>query len=388
MGTLLKFEFKRFWKNRKNYFLLLGMFLVIAFLIILFSFLDKQYQNMEINNLNNEKAIVQNNIRIINSAIDVYRELENKDKEYEEDKIKRLTEIKELMVQWNSVLIEIYSLRRDQVKRLPYEISRNEIILRGYEEELIEYRLISIIENDIDILEEEIKIKRYLLEHNIRPLSSPYEVNMQNFISRFLSYPFSLIWVLVILISCFDIISEDFSCGTYKVLYSEKYTRRKIYFSKNISGIINSGLLYMLLMLIVFIYFLFNKSLGNFNYPVYVPFKGVIPYKNVLLMQIPFILFSWLTIVSLVNLIGIIMKEYLNVILILLTILIFDFILRDLLSISNIIWKLWPLSGLELNIFFNATKSVLVLIVFIVIQAIWLALFNIYAVKKLDTKDL
>ena len=388
MGTLLRFEFKRFWKNRKNYFLLLGMFLVIAFLIILFSFLDKQYQKMEINNLNNEKAIVQNNIRNINSEIDVYRELENKDKEYEEDKIKRLTEMKELMVQWNSVLIEIYSLRRDSVKRLPYEISRNEIILRGYEEGLIEYRLISIIENDVDILKEEIKIKKSLIENNIKPLSSPYEVNMQNFISKFLFYPFSLIWVLVIFISCFDIISEDYNCGTYKILYSEKYTRRKIYFSKNISGIINSGLLWVLLMLIMFIYFLYNKSLGNFNYPVYVAFKGVIPYKNVFLMQIPFILFSWLTIVSLVNLIGIIMKEYINVILTLLTILIFDFILRDLISISNIIWKLWPLSDLELNIIFNATKSVIVLIVFIVIRAIWLAFFNIYAVKKLDTKDL
>ena len=386
MKPLLKFEFMRFWKNKKNLFIFLIMLISIVALLNIFKFLDVRHRQKYINDLNLEKESVQEYAQVIFLELALYENLD--DKELFQDEIGELNKKKDLIHNWFATLVDMHAYRRDIVKRLPYEIRRNEIVMQYIDIDDFEVRRIAVLESDKEALRRETIVKKYLLENNIVPLSSPYELNMQNFIYRLWSYPLSLIWVIMVILSCIDIVTEDFDSGTYKQIYSQNYTRGQVYFTKWISGVLNSLIMWFGLILFVGIYFAFKNSLGNFNYPVYTAFKGVLAYKTYLLFQIPFILISWLTIVAMINLIGFLIKKLINVFIFMFALLLSDFILRDFVKVTSIVWKISPFNILGLNEFINIIDSFKQFSVFIGIQLIWLIFIYISGYKKLKTMDL
>ena len=386
MRALLKFEFMRFWKNKKNLFIFLIMFISIIVLLNIFKFLDMRHRQKYINDLNFEKESVQEYSPVIILDLAIYEDLD--DKELFRDEIEELSKKRDLIRNWFATFVDMHAYRRDIVKRLPYEIRRNEIVMQYIDIDDFEAGRIAVLESDKEALRRETIVKRYLLENNIIPLSSPYELNMQNFIYRLLSYPLSLIWIIMVIISCIDIVTEDFGSGTYKQIYSQNYTRGQVYFIKWISGVLNSAIMWFGLMLFVGIYFAFKGSLGNFNYPVYTAFKGILPYKTYLLLQVPFILISWLTIVAMINLVGFLIKELLNVFIFMFALLLSDFILRDFVVVTSIVWKISPLNILGLNEFINIIDSFKQFSIFSGIQSIWLIFIYISGYKKLKTMDL
>ena len=389
MYILFKFEWKRFWKDNKNYFLILVIIAILFTFTFFLKALDKRYQRKYITKLNFEKSNVEDYLTNINIQIDIYEDILEANEDVDiKNILDKLYIEKEFFVNWYSVLMELYPNKNNVVKRLPHEIKRNELLLQGESKNIIGLEIIGIVNNDLESLRQETAMKKHILDKGIKPLSSPYELNLQNFYFILLSYPFSLIWVLTIFISCLDIVAEDFTCGSYKTLYAGKYERNKIYFSKLIIGVLNSIIVWLVSLGVCSIYIIFKESIGDFNYPVYFTTKGIIPYKNALLMQLISIFLFWLLAVSMVQLLSIIVKDGLNTILLLFTILIFDFSLRELLPISNKFWNFYLLNILEGNVFISNIESNALWLFSIVIQIVWLLILNIYGLKRIRYEDL
>ena len=105
--------------------------------------------------------------------------------------------------------------------------NETEVSLKGIESEN------TISSKSIKEIEESIQINTYLIENNIEPIFDQVSMQGFNFIRVFLNNPISIILIILIIILSADIMSSEFDSNTYKLLFIQPISRKKILLSKD-----------------------------------------------------------------------------------------------------------------------------------------------------------
>ena len=216
MISLIVIEFKMFFRQRKNWLVLICLVLLSTFFI---------HSNIKLNQMNEEYRgiLLSNNISHLQDAI---LRMTNESNEIYTNEIERLNqEITYMQKMQNALLMEDWN-----------EYLRNEIASERSElEGILSGSLVS--STTVEELEESIAIKEILIDKNIKPIFTEYAMSSWNFIPLFLTGNTMFLIVFVIIYFASSIVASDFEKGTYKLVYNLPLSKLKIYLSKLITAL-------------------------------------------------------------------------------------------------------------------------------------------------------
>lgn len=216
MISLIIIELKMFFRQRKNWLVLICLVLLSMFFI---------HSNIKLNQMNEEYRgiLLSNNISHLQDAI---LRMTNESNEIYTNEIERLNqEITYMQKMQNALLMEDWN-----------EYLRNEIASERSElEGILSGSLVS--STTVEELEESIAIKEILIDKNIKPIFTEYAMSSWNFIPLFLTGNTMFLIVFVIIYFASSIVASDFEKGTYKLVYNLPLSKLKIYLSKLITAL-------------------------------------------------------------------------------------------------------------------------------------------------------
>lgn len=195
-------------------------------------------------------------------------------------------------------------------------------------------------------LEYELKEVEYLLEHDILPLKSQYDVVFTNYLVLLFSYPFSIFWMFIIIFLSCTVFTRDYESGFYKTIYSNKFSRMNIYFTKWVATVLFIFILILTQLLFSFLLITIKNDFGSWIYPIRVK-SDIVAFKNVLDKIIPNILISILFYITFVILTSIIIKKTDETLIIISVLLIIDTSFRQMIPMENNFWNYWIFSSLN-----------------------------------------
>lgn len=216
MISLIAIELKMFFRQRKNWLVLICLVLLSTFFI---------HSHIKLNQMNEEYRgiLLSNNISHLQDAI---LRIPNESNEIYTNEIERLNqEITYMQKMQNALLMEDWN-----------EYLRNEIASERSElEGILSGSLVS--STTVEELEESIAIKEILIDKNIKPIFTEYAMSSWNFIPLFLTGNTMFLIVFVIIYFASSIVASDFEKGTYKLVYNLPLSKLKIYLSKLITAL-------------------------------------------------------------------------------------------------------------------------------------------------------
>ena len=216
MISLIAIELKMFFRQRKNWLVLICLVLLSTFFI---------HSHIKLNQMNEEYRgiLLSNNISHLQDAI---LRMTNESNEIYTNEIERLNqEITYMQKMQNALLMEDWN-----------EYLRNEIASERSElEGILSGSLVS--STTVEELEESIAIKEVLIDKNIKPIFTEYAMSSWNFIPLFLTGNTMFLIVFVIIYFASSIVASDFEKGTYKLVYNLPLSKLKIYLSKLITAL-------------------------------------------------------------------------------------------------------------------------------------------------------
>lgn len=216
MISLIAIELKMFFRQRKNWLVLICLVLLSTFFI---------HSHIKLNQMNEEYRgiLLSNNISHLQDAI---LRMTNESNEIYTNEIERLNqEITYMQKMQNALLMEDWN-----------EYLRNEIASERSElEGILSGSLVS--STTVEELEESIAIKEILIDKNIKPIFTEYSMSSWNFIPLFLTGNTMFLIVFVIIYFASSIVASDFEKGTYKLVYNLPLSKLKIYLSKLITAL-------------------------------------------------------------------------------------------------------------------------------------------------------
>lgn len=216
MISLIAIELKMFFRQRKNWLVLICLVLLSTFFI---------HSHIKLNQMNEEYRgiLLSNNISHLQDAI---LRIPNESNEIYTNEIERLNqEITYMQKMQNALLMEDWN-----------EYLRNEIASERSElEGILSGSLVS--STTVEELEESIAIKEILIDKNIKPIFTEYSMSSWNFIPLFLTGNTMFLIVFVIIYFASSIVASDFEKGTYKLVYNLPLSKLKIYLSKLITAL-------------------------------------------------------------------------------------------------------------------------------------------------------
>lgn len=216
MISLITIELKMFFRQRKNWLVLICLLLLSMFFI---------HSNIKLNQMNEEYRgiLLSNNISHLQDAI---LRMTNESNEIYNNEIERLNqEITYMQKMQNAIVMEDWN-----------EYLRNEIASERSElEGILSGGLVS--STTVEELEESIAIKEILIDKNIKPIFTEYAMSSWNFIPLFLTGNTMFLIVFVIIYFASSIVASDFEKGTYKLVYNLPLSKLKIYLSKLITAL-------------------------------------------------------------------------------------------------------------------------------------------------------
>ena len=216
MISLIAIELKMFFRQRKNWLVLICLVLLSTFFI---------HSHIKLNQMNEEYRgiLLSNNISHLQDAI---LRMTNESNEIYTNEIERLNqEITYMQKMQNALLMEDWN-----------EYLRNEIASERSElEGILSGSLVS--STTVEELEESIAIKEILIDKNIKPIFTEYAMSSWNFIPLFLTGNTMFLIVFVIIYFASSIVASDFEKGTYKLVYNLPLSKLKIYLSKLITAL-------------------------------------------------------------------------------------------------------------------------------------------------------
>ena len=216
MISLIAIELKMFFRQRKNWLVLICLVLLSTFFI---------HSNIKLNQMNEEYRgiLLSNNISHLQDAI---LRMTNESNEIYTNEIERLNqEITYMQKMQNALLME------DWNEYLSNEIASERSELEG----ILSGSLVS--STTVEELEESIAIKEILIDKNIKPIFTEYAMSSWNFIPLFLTGNTMFLIVFVIIYFASSIVASDFEKGTYKLVYNLPLSKLKIYLSKLITAL-------------------------------------------------------------------------------------------------------------------------------------------------------
>lgn len=153
--------------------------------------------------------------------------------------------------------------------------------------------LISGAENyyiDIDILrarnqlptqlKQQIFANEYLLEKEIRPYTSPYQLNGVQFLTFLLKGYTPLILLALCALMSMDVFLGELEEGSYKLYFTQPFSRKKIYWAKVLSTVLFIIGLVAAIIFLLFILISIIKGIGNIAYPQAIATSNILTSKT------------------------------------------------------------------------------------------------------------
>lgn len=402
-----KFELRKILIQKKTWLMLI---LVLVYCIGLIFVLD----NKEKNFLTQQQRYNQNTIEEYSGYLSVarmkiidleYREPEN----YTEmDKQKREAEFYQHLYSKSLLSEEIYNKMAFRKELSESELSIlfmnnrsiDKIILDSYSEDVIDESWMEERGLTADNLEEQIADYGNIENLNIRYEPNPYALNVRNYIQCFYEQMNVFIILAFILFISIDEYENEIDQGSYKLIYSSSWGRKRLLLGKyiirsiiNLLLIIISGLIIVLGIGLIF-------GWGNMLYPVRVneglrSLSLLLKQNNdIYISSIAYIGFQSIGLICMIvfqTVIGIslsiLLEDSSASFGLVLGIMILSFISSMLVNISTVQRYLNPWAFMDLSSIFSTSIKVS-MYHGIVLQIVIMILIAIYTAHKFDKKDL
>ncbi len=260
MKELVKFELRNFIKRKKNIVAICILFILLL-AYVLFS------MQIESKVLSSNKTYEQSNLESAQQELILLKsELERlKDNKDAVTHLKKNIEDAELKIDLKSGIIQAMNTN-DWRKQLKLQIELDEVLLRQVKAK----QIIGPSENE---LLKNISKNKYLSERDIKPIVESFSMESLNFIRLITKDIFPLVLAIFIFILCSDVVSKEFEEGTYKILFTQPISRKKVLLAKFLTYYLVTLLLVLSMVLIIFLLLGLTKGFGDLNYPIEY-FKG------------------------------------------------------------------------------------------------------------------
>lgn len=281
MSSLIEFEIKKFFNRRKN-LLVLAIFIVLSVIFITLNYrLNKQLEKSEITSIDLQIDSIEDALNNIENEIIRLPDNEKlkKIKSSYEQELNLLTDIRKAYI--NNDFNKYLESKIQLDKNLLINIKSGDII-SPYDPKEIEQR---------------IEVNTILYEEGIKPIYTSVSMEGFNFIKLFLNNPISIIIVILIIVLSGDVVSSEFDSNTYKLLFTQPISKKRILLSKILTTLIMVNIILFGIIAICFCVLGFINGFGSINYPVQFYNNGIVEYISIgKFILFEFILFIILTI--------------------------------------------------------------------------------------------
>lgn len=259
MKALFRYEFLRFYYQKKNWAIFLITLLLLTGFIGYNWYQDIHYVENRVEKL---QEVVDIGARKVNAASMVASMSEDPQEK------EKLTE--EALL-WQDINSRSYDLLAGYM----YEENRTPSFLKeenAWVEQILKARKAGIdtsqVENRTDQeLRDVIRKNEYIIKNNIEIPESPYHCSFFNLIGLLFTGYNPILLSMIFMLFVFDIFAAEFDNSSYKIMYSMKLRRKDVYAAKYITACgIAAGLLALIfaVFLIMSIFF----GIGDMQYPV------------------------------------------------------------------------------------------------------------------------
>jgi ABC-2 type transport system permease protein len=257
MKPLIAFEFKKFFKNKKNLIAIFVFILLILVEIALCISMEKRKTGIEIELCNGTVEQCKQQIDKLKSDYEKTDASDSQGRNFLKEGIDNLSLQKRLNEEKRNAIVS-----NDWRKMLDLDIQLDEWSLKGMQKSN------ATSAQNPEALIMEIKKDKFLLKNDIKPIYESCSMTSYNFI-RLTSIDILPLFLLII-ISLFssDIMSNENDAGTFKVLLIQPISRTKVLFSKIIASTLINISIILLTLFGFFIGLGITKGFGSPKYPV------------------------------------------------------------------------------------------------------------------------
>jgi ABC-type transport system involved in multi-copper enzyme maturation permease subunit len=236
MKRIIKNEFQKFFKSRKN----------IIIIILFFTYvLGMNFYNLKQYNLYMKETAETYRSRYMQAdgifgqnALRLEKDENLTDKEREELE----EEMEFYRVERNKLMLISQTYEEDNKEKFYYvliaENDRYKNILKGLEDEIIEKGFLKEKGLNMEEIHKKMHINQYMLDNDIQPILNPYTMTGANSLIMFLDGENLLILIFLIALLSIDIYLSEIEEGSYKLAYSQPFERKQIFLGKVIVIII------------------------------------------------------------------------------------------------------------------------------------------------------
>lgn len=255
MINLLQYEIRKLLKNRKNRYILL---IAIVFLVFSYFYI-----------LNKHQSYIEDRIQILNQDSNYASRMVDYIEAYPDNLNPMQLRFWEDEANYAHKLKQYYSFPGiyDWQTAVSFSIERDMNLIVGYEMQFINHSVYST-EVYVKTLQQQIEVNKHLLDHNIEPLSSPYYPNGLNTLNMLLSKEMILILFTFIVIFFLDVLSAEMESGFFKTLYTSRFKRPMILFTKLIVSCVFALMISLCFITIIFFMTSLRHGFGNPLYPI------------------------------------------------------------------------------------------------------------------------
>lgn len=262
MNNIVRFEIKKFFKNKKNITSIIIYIFLIIFFIGYSSFVESLLETSDIEIHKENYINSKNNYNIIKNILE---DLKSKN-ELSDDKESN-KQIEKL-----SKEIDLYN---------EYYLTYEEIIKSYEEKNIYEYLKLNLKRYELDMkfinlgydyynkedIQCEINIYRKLIDLKTLPIDINWSLKGFNFVKNIFIY-FNLVISIFTIIFFADSFSGESKNKTYKILLNQPISKSKIYFGKIIGNGISTLISILVPLIIFFVLLCIFKGSGYFQYPI------------------------------------------------------------------------------------------------------------------------
>lgn len=260
MFKLIESEWIKFTDNRKNRILILLLICYLVGLVFYYVKADKNYFSTMEKELRDQNIEAGQRLEIINM-------LEERNEEYEINPV----EVEFLNTEkTTSFLLEYFYKEKDFTNwrnKLEAENRKFNNLILGYENDFMNENVLAARGQQPTQLKQHIVRNEYLIENDIEPYPSPYKLNGIQFLTFLLEGYTPTIFIAFCVVLSIDTFLKEMEEGSYKLYFTQPYSRKRIYKSKLISTLLFVIAIIAAIILVFFIIISIVYGIGEGTYP-------------------------------------------------------------------------------------------------------------------------
>lgn len=266
MKTLIGHEINKFFKSKKN-LLLIGLFFLFSITMIFFNiYQSKKYMDTIGRGHTNSARYSSGLAATLTNVLEEQGYVED---ESPEMTLKRIDYHTQEANYLNSMGL-FYSKNEDKdfkyINMVKSKLFAS--ILTALEEDTISIKELRRRGYDLRQLELLSKYTKYLVDVDVQPMLNIYKPDGGNGMVMFLKGPNLIIFIFLIVLLSVDVYLKEVSEGSYKLLFTQPYERKRIFFSKAIVTVGVSMALILVSAVFNFIVLTLMGGVGDWQYPM------------------------------------------------------------------------------------------------------------------------